>query len=1076
SYQNSPVAIRNHEILQQLRNVLLHTAMTSDYKKPGRLQTMLEAVDSHLYTAIQAEPKLQQQYVLQDKYARYFNTFYSSEQKENTLAFMRALTMVETHLLNADDETIIEFYKNNPMYGIIAQKRSDVEKEENNLPGQKGVKVRIEDLKAEWIKNGAHTIGQLKVLAPALFAEYDLQFLAAGNNITWRLKNKNSGEYLILRASKQKLTNLDHIATLKNTPGGEYFSPEYVTLVGAIDQGDRMEDYTLSLIKYCSRGNLQHVRKNIPTEDNALIQKEAIHLLSSVFAFCENLIDENGYFTDGKLSNFLVGELSDLKSLRVCAEGDNVHSLSRDDITGDITPLYAPPEWEGNYEVMEGSSLPDRNAHKPGKIYYDNTTRQYSLLGYNGEFYQGLLEELGERKKQGSAIKKIEKEIRYDMDKFMSYQLGLALYDFLTGLTITLEGETAAERNGARAEALEQLKTFKESGKFDYSAAVFQGSEGQVLRELCTALLKTNPKERMSVKEAVSKLTVMKREGAKAQALHSLHEAAYLSSQSMLQDAMGRYKAHNEQFNSDPNFSQTYQRMKLFQQEIAEAKMVTQDTAFLAHALEAEALRLKTWVQHAAAQPQKAEHFYPHYAKSLLNEGFTAHLRGCAHTVRQLSTAEVDPHQASEKNSMLNEITAIHDGLESKMNVFLHAHNNDVAVTPIVEFAKLFEAASKLKSYIEVLKMNFSELRLEDYQEVQKHLAALGTQSTTPEALAQNLKKEALYLHSISYCKHDEAQGVPAYLIALRQSLSYHFLEKTPNITDNFSQNLEQYLATLFKPEEGNGADLMMHAKRYEQKLAGKEYGKAYVEALEVNRQVTRLYTKLLGDDSKDPIVAEMKALRAEMNEALKSGIVDHRGSAETLQKVNLELINSIGYLAGPRVSSFKPVHKKEEWQQLKEDSVNVASTKKKWAQRVLMGVAMPLALVLMVGTGGVLAVPSIAAEIASAVSPTIANSAANLVSFSSIWARAKVVFSGSKAVKDSDDLFNTAAGVAHNLVKPAVKAGAQEVSESHPNKLAAPVLSPNHSGLFHHGEGHPVQKQKEGDSEGDSGAHPIHK
>ena len=65
----------------------------------------------------------EQQYLLQQKYSGYFDTFSSPEKKEDALKFMHALTTVETHLLNASDEKIIEFYKNNPNRGIIAQKK-----------------------------------------------------------------------------------------------------------------------------------------------------------------------------------------------------------------------------------------------------------------------------------------------------------------------------------------------------------------------------------------------------------------------------------------------------------------------------------------------------------------------------------------------------------------------------------------------------------------------------------------------------------------------------------------------------------------------------------------------------------------------------------------------------------------------------------------------------------------------------------------------------------------------------------------------------------------------------------------
>lgn len=1050
-YQNSATSIRNHAILQQLRKAILYAAMTTDHKKPGPLQAILSEVDSNLHAVIQAEPALQQDYVLQQEYSRYFDVFYQPAKKEDALSFMRALTLVETHLLNASDETIIEFYKNNPRYGTIPQKSGDAAEEASKDASVKNRKVSIDDLKAEWKEKGALTIAQLSALAPTLFQENDLQFLAAGNNITWRLKNKDSGDYLILRASKQKLTNLDHIDTLKDTLAGEYFSAEYATLIGAINENDRVEDYTLSLIEYCAKGNLQHVRKNIPAEDSALIQKEASRLLSPFMDFCAKLVDENAYLTDIKLSNFLVDEISDLKSVRVCAAGTDLHHLSRADVTGDITPLYAPPEWEGDYTVIECSALPARNAHKLGEIYYDATTHHYSVLGYNREFYQGQEADLGDKKKQNNAIRKIEKEIRFDMDKFMAYQMGLALYDFLTGLTIILEGDSSAERNEARAEALERLKAFKESGTFDYSAAVFNGVEGQVLKELCIALLKTNPKERMSVKEAATKLTALQMQGSKAK---------------LLQEYIKIYKKHNEQFHSDPEFMQKYEAMKAFLFEIREAKTIVQDNGFLQHALEAEAIRLEAWLQHAIAQPHKVEHFYPHYTRSLLNEGFTAQVHHCHHIAHQLSTIEGTQDSAAERKALLGEIAAMQTELEAKMAVFLNVHHNNVAVTPVAEFAKLFEAASALKSYMENLKTNFPAMSKEELQKASAGLAAL-TEAATTEEWTQNLKREALSLrYSIAYREKDEAQGVAAPVIALRQSLIHHFLATHPNLSDTVTKELDVYLASFFSEEAKKG--LIERTQRYEEKFTAKEYAKAYGEASETNKQIVAVYTKLLGEDDEDPIVVQMTQLRAETNDALKSGVLSHQGAAETMHKVNVELMNSISYLAGPRLTPFKPVHREEDWKELREESVNIKSTKKKWAHRVLMGVAVPLAAVLMIGSGGLLAVPSIAVEIGSRVSPNVANSAANLVSLSSIWARAKTVFSGDKGSKDADRLFGTAEGLASATQ---AKVGTLSSSKS----MLPTTLSPSHSGLFHHGaESRGAQKQNKDDSEGskDSGTH----
>ncbi len=459
------------------------------------------------------------------------------------------------------------------------------------------------------------------------------------------------------------------------------------------------------------------------------------------------------------------------------------------------------------------------------------------------------------------------------------------------------------------------------------------------------------------------------------------------------------------------------------------------------------------------------EHFYPHYAKSLLNEGFQAGLRSCKHTLAVMSSGDV-----TERMPLLQEIAAIHDSLETKMNEFLKMHHNNVASTPAREFAEVFDTSVALKTYIENVNSHVGDMQSEDFEELKERLSTVAQSA----ALAHNLRKEAMYVqYAFSYRKKDEERNIPTYLISLRQNLIHHFFENHSGSTDTVSADLEVYLATIFGAQNSGDAkkSLVGRAQRYEEKSNAKEYGKAYVEALESNKQIMELYVKFLGEDEEDPVVAQMTQLRAEMNEVYKSGLVGHQGSAETLHKVNLELANSISYLAGPKLSQFKPVHKEEEWEQLRLDNANIASPKKKWAHRVLMGVGMSLALVLVVGTGGVAATPILAASIASAVSPTIKDSAVGLITSSSIAARAKRVIRSSKKENENvDRVFNTAASIANQVVVQSANSN-NRVSSS--NKTVEPHrLSPNHSGLFHHEAGHAGSQEKDNDSDGskDSG------
>ncbi len=267
-------------------------------------------------------------------------------------------------------------------------------------------------------------------MAPTLLDVYKLKYLTAGNNITWTLESKISGEMLILRATKDRPRNLNDIENLKKTPVSEYFTQEYDTLIG---HDATLGDYTLTLVEYCSQGSLQKIRKGMSAEDMLFIQKQSCEVLSQVTDFCSRLIDENAYLTDIKLSNFLAEKndtgsyqvkISDLKSVICCTTGTDLRQLKRSDVICSATAQYTPPEWDVDYELVARSPLPNRNEHKVGEIYYDKATHHYSVLGHNGEFYEGRSEKLADKKTKAAAVSNIWRNIPFDMDKFMSYQVG----------------------------------------------------------------------------------------------------------------------------------------------------------------------------------------------------------------------------------------------------------------------------------------------------------------------------------------------------------------------------------------------------------------------------------------------------------------------------------------------------------------------------------------------------------------------------------------------------------------------------------------------------------------------------
>lgn len=174
------------------------------------------------------------------------------------------------------------------------------------------------------------------------------------------------------------------------------------------------------------------------------------------------------------------------------------------------------------------------------------------------------------------------------------------------------------------------------------------------------------------------------------------------------------------------------------------------------------------------------------------------------------------------------------------------------------------------------------------------------------------------------------------------------------------------------------------------------DWAQAYQEATrdgkDPDRELTAQYTDfLLKKEAARPFQGVIESLRAETKKAEKDHIISAEVAADTLHKVNRELINCVHYCQNPKRSEFKPVFAAKDWNQLKQDSVAAVSRRKKWASRALLIVGGILAVGFLVGLGVVTAgvapavIIAVGAAIAPIVSPTIAAAAVGLVATSGI-------------------------------------------------------------------------------------------
>jgi hypothetical protein len=198
------------------------------------------------------------------------------------------------------------------------------------------------------------------------------------NNKNFILDVEGEATQLVLRVEDRN--SLINEQILQTFPVSDYFSEDYYTIMLPFEEGYDINYRPVVLSEYVEKGALYDYAvtlRELPSEDNIRETVRIFYLLSD---FCLKLMESGHYHPDIKLSNFLTDgqtiKVSDRKTIThmINPKGDEIGS----------SPAYAPPE------------------------------------------YRSCLN------KYGSAISRFKAErVTFDMPAFMSYQLGMALKEFV---------------------------------------------------------------------------------------------------------------------------------------------------------------------------------------------------------------------------------------------------------------------------------------------------------------------------------------------------------------------------------------------------------------------------------------------------------------------------------------------------------------------------------------------------------------------------------------------------------------------------------------------------------------------
>ena len=172
-------------------------------------------------------------------------------------------------------------------------------------------------------------------------SDFSIKRLGGGNNINWLATNEDTGEQLIIQIG-QTTDNQVLLGELSRSSVDEFFTKKYLSTYIA-----ELAPVSLVVSEFLPDGDLYNERKNKYSqldENNLTILAE--NRIGQMARFCQELTEHQCMHTDIKLSNFLVnadGELkiSDTKGILSTQEGQ---ARARNFTYG--TRSYNPPDFE----------------------------------------------------------------------------------------------------------------------------------------------------------------------------------------------------------------------------------------------------------------------------------------------------------------------------------------------------------------------------------------------------------------------------------------------------------------------------------------------------------------------------------------------------------------------------------------------------------------------------------------------------------------------------------------------------------------------------------------------------------
>lgn len=256
---------------------------------------------------------------------------------------------------------------------------------------------------------------------------FDIKKLGGANNINWKLSNPETGLEMVFQLGAPS-DNQCLVASLEYSKAHEHLATSFFSTSPSSDT-----PYSLTVTELCTGGDLRHERQALFNEGSkeAILSHSAVRL-GELSLLCQDFLDVNVCIADIKLTNFL---------------------LTR----------------EGNVVMAD--------------------TKSYTSINKEGNILNAGLIATGLFKPPESNHNPSAKEI--NAEAFMSYQLGLALYDSIVLPVISMDTSEVP---------------WPQKVPLDFSSELFNGKEGEMLQALITEMTDPMPSNRPGMSLIQAKL------------------------------------------------------------------------------------------------------------------------------------------------------------------------------------------------------------------------------------------------------------------------------------------------------------------------------------------------------------------------------------------------------------------------------------------------------------------------------------------------------------------------------------------------------------------------------------------